>query len=228
MVRMMNNQDVYIDWSKAPEGTTHVFVYNPLGWCNGVPSQNIFWEKWVGGVVYERIGRDWIYYNVVNEVGHSTRIKKPEEKVMSNNSLEQNIERMEKELSEMKARLKAGEKWEPKGGDWTVDWRGRVVRSTGAKDNNTFGVMFQTQQQAEIASKLMRERNRIIQYVLEHVPYWSFEFQPFKPNYYVYYDYYDKQWNRSHIEFTKGQHIFMPEWVAKKLTDDLNSGRVEL
>lgn len=225
---MMNKQEVYIDWSKAPEGTTHAFVTNGNNWCNGVPKSNNLWEKHGDLTVYEWSRCGWLPIGTTGMLIQNNRIKKPEEKVMNTNSLEQNIERMEKELADMKAKLKAGEKWEPKGGDWTVDWRGRVVRSTGAKDNNVFGIMFQTQEQAEIASRLMRERNRIIQYVLEHVPYWKFEFFVGVNNYFVYYNSKISKWDFSSTEYTQSQDVLMPKWVAEKLVDDLNSGRVKL
>ena len=209
---MMNNQDVYIDWSKAPEGTTHAFVYSHLHWCNGTPIDVNLWEKWEGSYVYEWSGRGWNYCDMINKIGHSNRIKKPEEKVMNTNSLEQNIERMEKELAEMKAKLKAGEKWEPKGGDWYV----------------TQCTSYQTKQQGDIASKLMRERNRIIQYVLEHVPDWKFEFYKSGGNYYINFNHGSVEWRYGVAIRDESQDIYMPEWVAEKLADDLNSGRVEL
>ena len=160
---------------------------------------------------------------------HLQKVKKLEstKETTMNNSLEQNIERMKKELADMEAKLKASQKWEPKGGDWDVDWRGRVIRSTGAKDNNTFGIMFQTQRQAEIASKLMRERNRIIQYVLQHEPNWKFGFK-FGENNYAVEQEDSGEWVVEHYMWTKPTTIFVPSWVAPHLANDLNSGRVVL
>ena len=122
--RMMSKQDIYIDWSKAPQGTTHAFVYSPLDWCNGSPSSHTHWEKWEGGVVYEWNECSWIYCDIVNEVDHSARIKKPEGAGMNTNSLEQNIERVQKELDEMKAKLKAENESSKKPVDLSV-----VIRS---------------------------------------------------------------------------------------------------
>ena len=149
---------------------------------------------------------------------------------MSNNSLEQNIERMEKELSEMKARLKAGEKWEPKGGGYMLTIRGHIRSDFGQTPDghNDFGMCFQTEEQAEIASKLMRERNRIIQYVLEHEPDWKFEFVAGVDNYYIKFNHGSAEWGYGFTIRQESQNIYMPSWVADTLVDDLNSGRVEL
>ena len=156
------------------------------------------------------------------------RINIPKKKVMNSNALEQNIERMEKELAEMKAQLKYGEKWEPKGGTWFVNVRGETQLDNVVKSRIPFGMTFQTKEQAETATKLMRERNRIIQYVLGHVPDWKFEFVLGVNNYYVYYNSNISKWCCGFVCVQESQNIYMPEWVADTLVDDLNSGRVEL
>ena len=148
---------------------------------------------------------------------------------MNTTSLEQNIERIEKELAEMKAKLKAAEKWKPKGGSWFVRLNGTTAYyQNPTEDCIDFGMTFQTKEQVEIASKLMRERNRIIQYVLEHVPYWSFEFVVGVNNYFVYYNSNISKWRCGSACAQESQNIYMPEWVADTLVGDLNSGRVEL
>lgn len=38
--------EIYIDWSKAPEGTTHAYVEDHDDWVNGQPLNSFFWEKW--------------------------------------------------------------------------------------------------------------------------------------------------------------------------------------
>lgn len=223
---------VYIDWSKAPEGTTHAYVGLTSEWEYGVPTSTRCWELWSGGKIYEWCGywqrHGHIYVDEIPDP--RSRIKKPEEKVMNITSLEQNIERMEKELAEMKAKLKACEKWEPKGGDWVVDFNGTVLGISHCAPNcsKDFGTAFQTKEQAQVASKLMRERNRIIRYVLEHVPCWGFEFVYNTPNYHVYYRHSEKTWDVGYLEFNEGQNIFMPKWVAIELVNDLKTGRVVL
>ena len=224
----MSKENIYIDWSKAPEGTNHAFVYDPSDWCNGLPAYGTLWEKWEDDVIYEWSGVAWIYCNMATEVNHCNRIKKPEEKVMSANSLEQNIERMEKELSEMKVKLKAGEKWQPKGGDWFVDFNGKVKNYRSINlECSWFGTSFQTQQQAEIASRLMRQHNRIVQYVLQYVPDWKFQFKFGDYNYMVEQEE-DGRWVVEHYLWSQPIGIPLPSWVAPHLANDLNSGRVEL
>ena len=198
-------------------------------WCNGIPKFSDQWEKWTEGKVYEWRENCWSYlYDVdVDVASNFSRIKKPEEITM-NNSLEQNIQRMKKELADMEAKLKANEKWEPKSGPWVVNVRGEVMRDNIVEGRSPFGMTFQTEEQAEIASKLMRERNRIIQYVLEHEPDCKFEFVVGQNNYYVYYNPYISKWRCGSACAQGSQNIYMPEWVADKLVDDLNSGRVVL
>ena len=168
-------------------------------------------------------GRRFIHLNLVNKIEKETTM---------NNSLEQNIERMKKELADMEVKLaaekKASQKWEPKCGKWVVNVRGEVMLDNIVEDRSPFGMTFQTKEQAEIASKLMRKRNRIIQYVLEHEPDYKFEFVVAGDNCYVYYTHYTNQWERAFECNYQTQQIYMPQWVAKKLVNDLNSGRVVL
>lgn len=37
--------EIFIDWSKAPEGTTHAYVAHPQNWIDGRPCINMYWEK---------------------------------------------------------------------------------------------------------------------------------------------------------------------------------------
>ena len=76
----MNNQDIHVDWSKAPQGTTHVCAYFTSRWREGMPFNDTFWEKWEDGIVYEWNG-SWIYFCMVHEAIPYDRIKKPEEKL---------------------------------------------------------------------------------------------------------------------------------------------------
>lgn len=145
---------------------------------------------------------------------------------MTNNPLKQDIERMKEELAKMEAMLEAEEKWNPKGGKYVVGSEGTVSLCPTKCDG--FGTAFSTKRQAEIAARLMRERNRIIQYVLEHAPEWDFEFVKGERRWFVFYDHNINKWGCTHWRYIRTDTVIMPEWVAGKLAGDLNSGRVVL
>ena len=71
----MSKKDIYIDWSKAPKGTTHVFVgfdsdkdtIKP----DGTPSQRYFWERWEDGYVYEYREGDWNLYTGIYDLDYA-------------------------------------------------------------------------------------------------------------------------------------------------------------
>ena len=69
--------DIYVDWSKAPEGTTHIFVSETSVLYDGAPIRSLDWEKWTGDVVYKWMKNSWVYYDHCWNVYEQDRIKKP-------------------------------------------------------------------------------------------------------------------------------------------------------
>jgi hypothetical protein len=121
------------------------------------------------------------------------------------------------------------EKWQPKGGNYYVDLYGDACHGLNARYSRTFGIEFQTKQQAKTASKLMRQRNRLICYVLEHEPDWDFEFKPEENNHYICFDCdADRFFCSSNMDIEDISKIYIPKKVAEKLVDDLNNGVFEL
>jgi hypothetical protein len=71
--------NVFIDWSKAPEGTTHAYIVNSKLWINGQPVHAELWEKWENGNVYEWDGSSWLFaFSVSSVLGFHQRVVKPE------------------------------------------------------------------------------------------------------------------------------------------------------
>lgn len=69
-----NTKDPYVDWSKAPEGTTQVYMADLKE--DGTPDTNCDWEKLEDGNIYEwRVG-EWQYYIRESQSTHN-RIKRP-------------------------------------------------------------------------------------------------------------------------------------------------------
>jgi len=78
----MSKKDIYIDWSKAPEGTTHVFVGfdGSMIYSDGTPKEERFWERWEDGDIYEYRDADWNLYNKVYDLNYhqlNARIEMP-------------------------------------------------------------------------------------------------------------------------------------------------------
>lgn len=93
----MSENDIYIDWTKRPEGTTHLFIDNGIG-IDGTPLNSSYWEKWDGGAIYEYDHCDgWRFYDYVMELESDdleARIKMPDntELTTSSNNPEERIE----------------------------------------------------------------------------------------------------------------------------------------
>ena len=80
----MSKKDIYIDWGKAPEGTTHVFIGfdsdKDIIKSDGTPRQRCFWERWEDGDVYESRDEDWNFYTRIYDLDHdelNARIEMP-------------------------------------------------------------------------------------------------------------------------------------------------------
>ena len=64
----MSKKDIYIDWTKAPKGTTHVFVgfdWHDTIMSDGTPRQDYFWERWEDDDVHEYRDGDWRLYTKI-------------------------------------------------------------------------------------------------------------------------------------------------------------------
>lgn len=86
---MSNNwkKEVYIDWSKAPKGTTHVICrdlldYNEAFSSSGVPNNKGRWEKHHNGAVFAYRDNSWKYYVPIN-VSLCDRISRAENELHS-------------------------------------------------------------------------------------------------------------------------------------------------
>ena len=80
----MSKKDIYIDWTKRPEGTTHVFVGfdcdKDIIKPDGTPVRSYFWERWEDGDIYEYRDAEWNLYNKVNDLNYdelNARIEMP-------------------------------------------------------------------------------------------------------------------------------------------------------
>lgn len=71
---MSNREQPYVDWSKAPEGTTQVLMQGLK--VDGTPENSYGWEKVADGVVYEWRQGAWSYYTRECELA-GKRIKHP-------------------------------------------------------------------------------------------------------------------------------------------------------
>lgn len=140
-------------------------------------------------------------------------------------TMKERIEALEKELAELKDQL--NKKYEPMTGDWVVSGEGVVEKTKIPYNYKKFGRAFDTKEKAEKARNIMVRHDVILKYVIDHAP----DFVPDSP-----YDMWsvwlsdeDNKWVSVMQDIGPDiGTIIMPEWVAKKLADDLNNGRIEL
>ena len=148
---------------------------------------------------------------------------------MNKEEMQKRLEAIESEAKSIREALDKKKQWKPQGGMLGIDRNGGIVNYACVPDKYTEnGYMYRTKELAEKAAKIMRRHNRLLAYVLEHAPDW-------KPNwskeyvYTVFYNQDDKKWKYikfSYMDFTS--EVSMPEHVAKKLVDKLNSREVVL
>lgn len=149
---------------------------------------------------------------------------------MSKQQLQQEIEQLKKQMEEKQKALAATpDKWEPKGGEWWVNYNGSIETAESTQAARNFGVEYATRQQAEEASKAMRAHNRLLNYVAEFAP----DYNP---------DWLDSAEQKAFIIYQPASGgydvktstlpivgvVFMPYYVANNLAAKLNSGEVEL
>lgn len=146
---------------------------------------------------------------------------------MNKQQLQQEIEALQNQLEEKQKALAAmPDKWEPKNGGYLVDFNGEVVRAPSSDETRVFGTEYTSRQQAEKAAKAMRAHNRLLAYVAEFAPDFSYKFDDVK--WFVSYDTDTLTWFADFCtDFVVGV-AFMPESVARELAAKLNSGEVEL
>jgi hypothetical protein len=140
------------------------------------------------------------------------------------------LEELKQQAKELLARiekLETPEIWEPKGGHYYVTNNGRVYMTDSRSSCRSFGVVRETQEQAERARDRMREFNRLLAYVDEHAP--EYKFIPGGDNWYVYYNDSLKEWGKfPSDDYSQLACVTMPRAVAEALCEKLESGEVRL
>lgn len=115
------------------------------------------------------------------------------------------------------------EKWKPKDGKYLIDNTGTINPSCHYWNENSknFGTVFQTKEQAEQASKIMRKHNLLLNWVIEHCG------DGVTGNFYV--------TNRSvvydvgteYVFYKDLSKIYMSKQLAEKLAQGLNEGTID-
>lgn len=117
-------------------------------------------------------------------------------------------------------------KWEPEGGPWAVNSTGTVER-WDSNGRRFFGCERKTKEAAEKARDKMRVFNRLLAYVDEHAPDYEPDWGD-NSQWRVVYHHEHKLWVAEATINLQGADVYMPHEVARKLAEDLNSGRVVL
>lgn len=144
---------------------------------------------------------------------------------MNKQQLQQEIAELQKQLEEKQKALSAmPDKWEPKGGGFTIDLDGMVEQFNRSSKRAEFGIEYATREQAEKAAKAMRAHNRLLAYVAEFAQYHSGV-----ENSYVAKRDDSTGWDHiMNATRSKAVTVYMPHSMAKELAEKLNSGEVEL
>lgn len=150
---------------------------------------------------------------------------------MNKQQLQQEIAELQKQLEEKQKALSAmPDKWEPKGGGFTIDLDGMVEQFSRSSKCAEFGIEYATREQAEKSAKAMRAHNRLLAYVAEFAPDWDerwFDIEHIKC--FVYYDNGQQKWYYARaFSDAYACTVYMPREVAVELCKKLNSGEVEL
>lgn len=120
-------------------------------------------------------------------------------------------------------------KWEPKKGAHCVTRQGSVELCVSVNEACKFGIERSTHDLAIRAASKMRAFNRLLAYVDEHAPDYDPGWGNTLPKYFVYFSFTRNEYvvgnEYSSRDIAK---VYMPEKVAEKLAEDLNSGRVVL
>ena len=132
------------------------------------------------------------------------------------------IANLERELEALKRARAEPEKWDPVGGDWTIGGEGGIRNASRYPEFAAFGTERPTRELAEKARDKMRVHNRALAYVHEHAPDWDGT-DPWSVFSLDGGDYFAGKSDPTAIGEVTG-----PQYVMKKLADDLNSGRVTL
>ena len=149
----------------------------------------------------------------------------PEDMLKKESDMKERIEKLEKELAELKAQLV--QKYEPEYGDYCICGAGNIFKAAAlANEYKVCGRAFNSRRKAEKARDIMVKHDIILKYVIDHAPefnsgsedeFWS-----------VWYDPEEKEWAAMLQDIGPDiGTLFMPEWVAEKLADDLNNNRIE-
>lgn len=145
------------------------------------------------------------------------------------NSIEQ-LEALKKQVIELQEKLNKltwKDKWDPKGGGFTIVFTGNVFEYGSDDDSRLFGTERETKELAEKAAVKMRQFNRLLAYHDEFCP--DYEFKEGNDNYFIYLSSTNNTWCYSDYSTIKiGTEIYFPKNIAIELVKKLNSGEVEL
>ena len=120
-------------------------------------------------------------------------------------------------------------KWEPEGGEWTVDWSGDIRELETEQECAKFGTEYPTKERAEKARDAMRTHNRLLAWLDENDDGWVADWGIDEEKFSVCYNHSNKKWDVWGNEFAQyvGE-VYMSKNNAEKLADLLNKGIVEL
>ncbi len=129
--------------------------------------------------------------------------------------------------------------WEPKRVErnenyFAISLSGFVTECSDTHDGYdapraSFGNYFYTKQEAEEASKQVRQLLRLRAYVREFAPGWEADWNdPNQEKWFIYIDHHAEEWNAGWNYLSESLYVYMPKEVSIELVRKLNSGEVVL
>ena len=142
--------------------------------------------------------------------------------------IQNKIDQLKAQISELEAELNKPEKWQPKGGEWYIGIDGTVNNGLTVKQYAAFGIERDDNLVAENAAKAMRAFNRLLAYRDEFFPEW----EEYTGDLYYVARRDDTNEFKYFLTYTDANHfdgrVLFSDSVVLDLIRKLNSGEVEL
>lgn len=146
-------------------------------------------------------------------------------------NLEENIARMEQELTDMKRKLEIqkNSKWVMKHADWRITPTGEVKLAAIGEVSATqeFGMKRHTKELAELSANRMKQANLLEYWAMVIDPEWRYEGMG-DAGWLVYKDRFGRYVTDLHLSSRFLGQVYMSKKAAREICDALNSGELVL
>lgn len=138
--------------------------------------------------------------------------------------IQQEIAKAQQTLKELQQKLEKekNKKWEPKGGEWWVDYMGRVFCDNTNSTIRKSGLEFETKEAAEKAAIAYRRYHRLYKLAEELNEGWEPDWSDTSEKFYIYFNNEDKCYHLSTNNFfTKLSGVYFKSRVVAQLAIEI-------